>query len=142
MSIQNKKARFNYEFLEEYKAGIVLNGCEIKSIRMGNVNMGESYCIFNNGELFIKNMHITPYENAGYENLDPIRDRKLLLTKRELNKLNQKIKEKGLTIVPVKMFIDERGFAKLNIALAKGKHTYDKKQTIKERDIDRQMKDF
>lgn len=142
--IDNRKAHFNYFLLDEYIAGIVLKGCEIKSIRNRDVNMSDSYCVFVDDELYIKNLHISPYKNASYtyNDYDPKRDRKLLLTKHELRKLNQAVKTKGNTIVPVKMFINDRGLVKLVISLAKGKHTYDKSQTIKERDLEREMKDF
>ena len=138
---ENRKARFNYTLHDEYKSGIVLTGCEIKSIRKGDVNItSDTFCIFNNGELFIRNMYIKPYENSGYvKNDEPTRDRKLLLTRHELRKLEQKIKTKGMTIVPVKVIIDDRGLAKVIINLASGKKTYDKSQSIKERDLKRDM---
>ena len=142
--IDNRKATFNYFLLEEFTAGIVLVGCEIKSIRNGAVNMSDSYCVFVGNELYVKNLHISPYKNSNftYKDYDPKRDRKLLLTKRELRKLQRDVNEKGVTIVPVKLFTNERGMVKMTIALAKGKHTYDKSQSIKERDLDREMKDF
>ena len=142
--IDNRKATFNYFLLEEFTAGIVLVGCEIKSIRNGAVNMSDSYCVFVGNELYVKNLHISPYKNSNftYKDYDPKRDRKLLLTKRELKKLQKDVNEKGVTIVPVKLFTNERGMVKMTIALAKGKHTYDKSQSIKERDLDREMKDF
>lgn len=143
--IDNRKANYNYFLLDEYVAGIVLQGCEIKSIREREVNMSDSYCTFVNNELFIKNLHISPYKNSGfaYNNYDPKRDRKLLLTKKELRKLQNELKTSGITIVPVNMFINRKsGLVKLTIAIAKGKHTYDKSQTIKERDIDREMKNI
>lgn len=142
--IDNRKARFEYFLVDEYTAGIVLIGCEIKSIRNREVNMSDTYCTFINGELFVKNLHISPYKNSGfaYQNYDPKRDRKLLLTKKELRKLNQGVKTKGYTIVPVNLFVNEKGLVKMTIALAKGKHTYDKSQSIKERDLDREMKNI
>lgn len=142
--ISNRKASFNYFLLDQYVAGIVLKGCEIKSIRNSQVNMSDSYCTFIDNELYIKNLHISPYKNSGfaYQNYDPKRDRKLLLKRRELNKLQDEVKTKGITIVPVNMFINESGYVKLTIAIAKGKHTYDKSQTIKERDLDREMKNI
>ena len=138
---ENKKARFNYTLHDEYKSGIVLTGCEIKSIRKGDVNItSDTFCLFNDGELFIRNMYIKPYENSGYVKDDePNRDRKLLLTKKELKRLEQKIKTKGMTIVPVRLIIDDRGLAKVIISLASGKKSYDKSQTIKERDLKREM---
>lgn len=142
--VDNRKAHYNYFLLDEYQAGIVLNGCEIKSIRKGKVNMSDAYCTFTNGELYIKNMHISEYENADshYAKSEPKRDRKLLLTKQELRRLNQRVKIKGQTIVPLKMYINDKGLCKLTISLATGKHTYDKSQTIKERDLDRELKRF
>lgn len=142
--IDNRKANYNYFLLEEYVAGIVLIGCEIKSIRNRDVNMSDSYCTFVGNELIIKNMHISPYKNSGfaYGDYDPKRDRKLLLTKRELRKLQRDVQTKGITIVPVNLYTTDKGVVKLTIAMAKGKHTYDKSQTIKERDLDREMKNI
>ena len=142
--IDNRKANYNYFLLEEYVAGIVLKGCEIKSIRNRDVNMSDSYCTFVGNELIIKNMHISPYKNSGfaYGDYDPKRDRKLLLTKRELRKLQRDVQTKGYTIVPVNLYTNDKGLVKLTIAMAKGKHTYDKSQTIKERDLDREMKNI
>ena len=142
--IDNRKANYNYFLLEEYVAGIVLKGCEIKSIRNRDVNMSDSYCTFVGNELIIKNMHISPYKNSGfaYGDYEPKRDRKLLLTKRELRKLQRDVQTKGYTIVPVNLYINDKGLVKLTIAMAKGKHTYDKSQTIKERDLDREMKNI
>ena len=142
--IDNRKANYNYFLLEEYVAGIVLEGCEIKSIRNRDANMSDSYCTFVGNELIIKNMHISPYKNSGftYKDYDPKRDRKLLLTKRELRKLQKDVQAKGYTIVPVNLYTNDKGLVKLTIAMAKGKHTYDKSQTIKERDLDREMKNI
>ena len=142
--IDNRKANYNYFLLEEYVAGIVLEGCEVKSIRSRDVNMSDSYCTFVGNELIIKNMHISPYKNSGftYKDYDSKRDRKLLLTKRELRKLQKDVQAKGYTIVPVNLYINDKGLVKLTIAMAKGKHTYDKSQTIKERDLDREMKNI
>ena len=142
--IDNRKANYNYFLLEEYVAGIVLEGCEVKSIRNRDVNMSDSYCTFVGNELIIKNMHISPYKNSGftYKDYDSKRDRKLLLTKRELRKLQKDVQTKGYTIVPVNLYTNDKGFVKLTIAMAKGKHTYDKSQTIKERDLDREMKNI
>lgn len=137
---ENRKAHFNYFLTDEYQAGIVLNGCEIKSIRNGNVNMSDSYCCFVNGELYIKNMHISEYKNSGYIHVDTTRDRKLLLKRNELKRLNQNVKTKGKTIVPVKLIINDRGRCKVIISLATGKHTYDKSKELKEKDLDREMK--
>ena len=142
--IDNRKANYNYFLLEEYVAGIALIGCEVKSIRNRDVNMSDSYCTFVGNELIIKNMHISPYKNSGftYKDYDPKRDRKLLLTKRELRKLQKDVQAKGYTIVPVNLYTNDKGLVKLTIAMAKGKHTYDKSQTIKERDLDREMKNI
>ena len=142
--IDNRKANYNYFLLEEYVAGIVLEGCEVKSIRNRDVNMSDSYCTFVGNELVIKNMHISPYKNSGfaYKDYDPKRDRKLLLTKRELRKLQKDVQAKGYTIVPVNLYTNDKGLVKLTIAMAKGKHTYDKSQTIKERDLDREIKNI
>ena len=142
--IDNRKANYNYFLLEEYVAGIVLEGCEVKSIRNRDVNMSDSYCTFVGNELIIKNMHISPYKNSSftYKDYDPKRDRKLLLTKRELRKLQKDVQAKGYTIVPVNLYTNDKGLVKLTIAMAKGKHTYDKSQTIKERDLDGEMKNI
>ena len=142
--IDNRKANYNYFLLEEYVAGIALIGCEVKSIRNRDVNMSDSYCTFVGNELIIKNMHISPYKNSGftYKDYDPKRDRKLLLTKRELRKLQKDVQTEGYTIVPVNLYTNDKGLVKLTIAMAKGKHTYDKSQTIKERDLDREMKNI
>lgn len=137
ISIPNKKAKFEYAFLEEYSAGMVLTGTEIKSIRQGKVNMSDAYCIFNGSELFVKNLNIAKYEMGTHYNHEPLRERKLLLNKRELRKLVNKLTDKGLTIIPTRLFIAESGIAKLEIALAKGKKLFDKRETIKERDVSR-----
>ena len=136
--IRNKQASFEYAFLDKYIAEIVLTGTEIKSIRQSKVSLQEAYCYFLQGELWIKNMHIAPYEQGTIYNHEEKRERKLLLTRKELNKLI-KNKEKGLTIIPMQLFIDENNRAKLQIALAKGKKLYDKRQAIKERDVKREL---
>jgi SsrA-binding protein len=139
VNIKNKRASFEYQFIETFIAGIVLTGTEIKAIRQGLVNLQDAYCIFLGEALYVKNMHISKYKEGTHYNHDPLRDRKLLLQKRELKKLFSKFEEKGLTIVPVRLFINDRGFAKLEIALGKGKKLYDKRQDIKERDIKREL---
>ena len=139
IEIRNKKASFEYEFIESYTAGIVLSGTEIKSIRAGKASLVDSYCYFVAGELYVKNMNVSEYWWGTVNRHDPRRDRKLLLTKRELRKLERAIKEKGLTIVATRLFIAENGYAKLNIALARGKKEYDKRQSIKEKDFRREM---
>ncbi len=136
--IKNRRASFEYEFLEYYTAGIVLSGTEIKSIRAGKASLADSYCYFIDGELYVRNMNVSEYWSASFNRHDPKRDRKLLLTKRELLKLARATKEKGLTIVALKLFIASNGYAKLEIALARGKREYDKRQSIKEKDMRRQ----
>ncbi len=139
VNLVNKRARFEYEILETYTAGMVLYGSEIKSIRDGKANLSDSYCQFMGEELWVRNLHIAEYEWANRDNHETKRDRKLMLTKREMRKLHTRVKERGLTIVPLKLFLSERGFAKLEIALARGKKTHDKRNTIKERDIAKDM---
>lgn len=138
LTIKNRRASFEYNFLDKYVAGMVLTGTEIKSIRTGKASLQEAYCYFSHGELWIKNMHIAAYERGNIYNHVENRERKLLLHKKELNKL-MRSKEKGLTIIPIQLFINGRGLAKLQIALAKGKKLYDKRQSIKERDLQRAM---
>lgn len=137
--IKNRKASYEYSFLDTYIAGIQLVGVEIKSIRNGRVNLSESYCVFQQGELYLKNTHISPYENAGYVKVDPLRDRKLLLNKNELRKLSEGISRKGLTIVPTKMFINDRGLCKVEICLCQGKKNYDKRESLKEKDMKKRV---
>lgn len=137
--IKNRKASFEYFLIERLVAGIQLQGTEIKSIREGKANLTDSYCAFVKEELFVRSLHIAEYTYGTYNNHEPKRDRKLLLNKRELKKLLTKVKEKGLTIVPVQLFVNERGLAKLEIALAKGKHTYDKRESLKQQDSKREM---
>ncbi|MBU8891223.1 MAG: SsrA-binding protein SmpB [Bacteroidales bacterium] len=139
INIRNKKAGFNFTFIEKYIAGIKLTGTEIKSIRSGKANMGDSYCIFYNKELFIRGLSISEYSFGTHVNHDPGQDRKLLLNKRELKKLERKSTVKGLTIVAIRIFINERGWAKVEIALAKGKQEYDKREEIKNKDLKRDM---
>jgi SsrA-binding protein len=138
--IKNKRAEFDYEFLEKYTAGIVLFGTEIKSIRAGKASLVDSYCYFTGDELYIRGLHISEYWWGNLNNHDPKRERKLLLTRKELNKLHKKIKEKGLTIIATKLYIAENGYAKLVIGLARGKKSYDKRESIKEKDIQRDLK--
>jgi len=134
IDIKNKKASYNYEFIEKYTAGIVLCGTEIKSLRRGKASLGDAFCFFRNGELWVRNINISEYENRGYVNHDPLQERKLLLNKRELKKLERKVKERGFTIVAYRIFIADSGYAKVNIALARGKKEYDKREDIKKRD--------
>lgn len=139
INIKNKRAGFEFELLDRYVAGLVLKGTEIKSIKEGKVNLQDGYCYFNNGELFVKAIHITPYAQGTHYNHEAGRERKLLLKKQELRKLEAKVSEKGLTLVPVRLFINDRGFAKLEVALARGKKIHDKRDSIKERDIKREL---
>lgn len=135
----NRKAKYEYAFIDEYTAGLQLKGTEIKSIRNKDVSIAEGYCVFNGDELFVLNMHIAPYEQASFTNHEPKRERKLLLTAQELKKLKGKLKDKGLTIIPTRLFISDSGYAKLNIALAKGKKIHDKRDTIKDKDVKRDI---
>lgn len=140
INIQNKKARFEYEILDKYTAGIVLTGTEIKSIRMSKASIAESFCEFNDkGELFAINMYIEEYTHGTHYNHKPRSERKLLLNKNELRKLNKEVKNVGLTIVPLRLFLNEKGLAKLEIALVKGKKLHDKRDTIKDRDNKRNL---
>jgi SsrA-binding protein len=139
VSIRNKKASHEYFLVQELTAGIQLTGTEIKSIRDGKASIVDGYCTFTGEELFVRNLHIAEYSFGTHYNHEPKRDRKLLLTKRELKKLAIKVKERGFTIIPVLLFINERGLAKLTIALARGKHSYDKRETLKQKDIQREM---
>ncbi|WP_405206967.1 SsrA-binding protein SmpB [Aquimarina sp. LLG6339-5] len=147
INILNRKAKFEYEFLDKYTAGIKLVGTEIKAIREGKAGIAESFCEFhNNGELFVINMNIEEYSHATYFNHNPKSERKLLLNRQELKKLEKEVKNSGLTIIPTRLFVNDRGLAKLDIALARGKKLYDKRETIKDRDnkraLDRIKKDY
>tara|TARA_B100001109_G_C18748521_1_gene420174 strand:- start:91 stop:546 length:456 start_codon:yes stop_codon:yes gene_type:complete len=146
IDIKNKRAKFEFEFLETFTAGLQLYGTEIKSIRNNKASIAEAYGVIIKNELFIRNMYIADYENGSHYNHEPKRDRKLLLNKVELTKLQKKLKNKGLTIVPIKLFISNNGWAKINIALAKGKKIHDKREDLKskdaQREIDRKMKSF
>jgi SsrA-binding protein len=138
INIKNRKASFEFSFLDKYIAGLQLTGTEIKSIREGKANIADGFCVFLNGELWIRNVHIAEYKEGTYNNHIPKRDRKLLLNRQELRKLEGKLKDKGLTIIPLRLFINENGFAKLEIALAKGKKLYDKREDIKKKDVERE----
>lgn len=138
INIVNRKASFEYQLLDKYIAGIQLTGTEIKSIREAKASIAEAYCIFINNELWVKNMNIAEYSKGSYNNHEPKRDRKLLLTKQEMLKLSRKI-DKGLTIIPTRLFINEKGFAKLEIALAQGKKLYDKREAIKQKEVTREL---
>ena len=139
INIKNKKASYEYEFLEKYTAGIQLLGTEIKSIREGKANIADVHCLFRNSELWAQNIHIAEYSWGSFNNHDPKRERKLLLSRKELNKLERKVQDKGLTIIAIRMFLNEKGYAKLEIALAKGKKRYDKREDIKQRDTKREL---
>ncbi len=139
INIKNRKAKFNYEFLDKYTAGIKLAGTEIKAIREGKASIAESFCEFNNHELFVINMHVEEYSHASHFSHDPKSERKLLLQKRELKKLEKEVTNSGLTIIPLRLFINDRGLAKLQITLAKGKKLYDKRETIKNRESKRRL---
>jgi len=139
INIKNKKASFNYEFTEKLIAGVQLTGTEIKSIRQGKASLVDAYCIFKNNELWVKNMHISEYSHGNIYNHEPKRDRKLLVTSRELRKFEKKVQERGFAIVATRLFINERGLAKLEIALAKGKREYDKREDIKQKDSKREL---
>jgi SsrA-binding protein len=139
VEIVNRRARFEYQFQDTFEAGIALLGTEIKSLRAGNANINDAFCFFENGELYVKNMYIKEYAFATYFNHEARRSRKLLLRRPELRKLEKRVKERGFTIVPYKLYFSERGFAKLEIALAQGKKSFDKRESIKEKD---QRRDF
>lgn len=139
VNIKNKRATFDFELIEKFNAGIVLSGTEIKSIRMGKATLVDAYCYFVNGELWIKNMNISEYKDGTYNNHVTRRERKLLLQRKELKKMDRKVKETGLAIIPTRLFINERGFAKLQIALGKGKKEHDKRHSLREKDDKRQM---
>lgn len=146
IKIKNKKARFEYNFIDTYTSGIQLVGTEIKSIRLGKASIAESYCVLEKGEIYVRNMYIEEYSNGGFVNHNPRRDRKLLLNKVEIKKIERKLKLKGFALVSTLLFIDKNGRAKLNIALAEGKKMHDKRNAIKERDdkrdIARKLKNF
>ena len=139
INIKNRKASFSYQIIDKYNAGIVLLGTEIKSIRNNLANISDAYCIFIDGELWVKNLHINEYSNSGHKNHEPKRSRKLLLNRIELNKIESKVKEKGMSIVPIRLYSNEKGKIKLEISLAKGKKIYDKRESIKEKDIKRDI---
>ncbi|MEZ4931747.1 MAG: SsrA-binding protein SmpB [Saprospiraceae bacterium] len=135
----NRKATYEYHFHSKYEAGIVLQGSEIKSIRSGHVNLSDAYCLFKDNELFVKSLYIKEYDNAGYANHESRRDRKLLLKKQELKKLLRRVKEKGFSIIPYRVYFSERNLVKVEIALAQGKKAYDKRESIKEKDNKRDL---
>ncbi len=138
--IRNRTAFHDYFIEDTYDAGIVLQGTEVKSLRAGKASFNDSYCLFHKGELFIKSLHIAEYTHGNVYNHDPLRDRKLLMNKKELRKIETKLKEKGFTLVPLKIYFTDKGLAKIQIGLGKGKKTYDKRESLKEKDIERSMK--
>ncbi len=146
INIKNKKAGFEYEILDRFEAGMMLTGTEIKSIREGGGSINEAFCMMRDGELFVKNLNIPEYSHGTYANHDPVRLRKLLLRKKELKKIDARIREKGLTIVPIRLFISDRGYAKLEVGIGKGKKSFDKRESLKQkenkRELDRVMKKY
>lgn len=140
--IKNRTAYYEYFIDDKYTAGIVLTGTEVKSLRTGKASFNDSYCIFQKGELWIKSFHIAEYSHGTINNHDPLRERKLLLSKRELKRLENKLKEQGYTIIPLRLFFNEKNIAKLEIGLAKGKKLHDKRETIKQRESDRELKRY
>ena len=140
--LKNRSVFHEFYIEDTFNAGIVLTGTEIKSIRIGKVSFNDAYCFLNEGELFIKSLHIAEYSHGSVYNHDPLRERKLLLTKKELRRIAGKIKEKGYTIVPLKIFMNEKNFAKIEIGLAKGKKLHDKRESIKQKDVEREMKRY
>lgn len=139
INIRNRQAGYEYELLDKYVAGIVLTGTEIKSIREGQVNLQDGYCYFNNGEVFVKAVTISPYAQGTHYNHEATRERKLLLKRSEIKKLEARIEEKGLTLLPIRLFINDRGFAKMEIAVGRGKKIHDKRDNIKEREAKREL---
>jgi SsrA-binding protein len=139
IQIENRRARFDFQFIDTFTAGMVLKGTEIKSIRLGKAGLSDSYCLFHKDELYVRNMHVAEYDNASFYSHEPLRERKLLLQNQELKKLSKSIKDQGLTIIPVKLYISESGYAKLVIALARGKKAFDKREDIKKRDTEREL---
>ncbi|MCP5041673.1 MAG: SsrA-binding protein SmpB, partial [bacterium] len=133
----NRRARFEYEVLDHLETGIVLNGPEVKSLREGRANLGDAYGVVRKGELFLAKLHISPYEPATRANAEPMRERKLLAHRREIRRLHDRVREKGFTLVPLSLYFDENGRVKVDLALVRGKHTYDKRETIKRREADR-----
>lgn len=140
--IRNRQATFEYFIEDKYEAGIVLTGTEIKSLREGRASFNDSYCYIHKGELWVKSLHIAEYSHGTSNNHDPLRERKLLLNKKELRKIEARIKEKGITVVPLKIFFSVKGLAKMQVGLGKGKKLYDKRETIKQRDTQREMKKY
>jgi SsrA-binding protein len=142
MEIKNRSAFYEYQIDDKYDAGMVLTGTEVKSLRSGKASFNDSYCLFLGKELYVRSLHISEYELGTYANHNPVRERKLLLNKKELKKMQSKIKEKGYTVIPLRIFFSESGKAKMQIGLAKGKKLHDKRESIKQRDTEREMKRY
>ena len=142
MEIKNRSAFHEYFFDNKYVAGVVLTGTEVKSLREGKASFNDSYCIIHKGEMWLKSLHIAEYSHGTTNNHDPVRDRKLLLQKREITKIEGKLKEKGYTLIPLRIFFNEKNLVKVEIGLGKGKKLHDKRETIKKRDVEREMKRF
>lgn len=140
--IKNRSAYHEYFIDDKYEAGIVLSGTEVKSIREGKVSFNDSYCLLHKGEVFVKSMHIAEYSHGNLNNHDPVRDRKLLLQKKQIRKIESKLKEKGYTLVPLRIYFNEKGLAKMEIGLAKGKKLHDKRETLRKKDVEREMKRY
>jgi SsrA-binding protein len=140
--IRNRQAYYDFFIDDKYEAGMVLTGTEVKSLRAGRASFNDSYCYFHRGEIFIKSLHIAEYTHGTSSNHDPLRDRKLLLNKKELTKIESKIKEKGITVVPLRIFFNEKGLAKIELGLGKGKKLYDKRESIKQRETQRELKRY
>ncbi|MEY3688209.1 MAG: hypothetical protein RLZ76_1094 [Bacteroidota bacterium] len=142
MEIKNRSASYEYFIEDTFDAGMMLTGTEVKAIRDGRVSFNDSYCLLDRGELYVKGLHISPYEFGSYANHNPTRERKLLLKKKELDKIAQKLKEKGFTIIPLSIYFNQRGYAKMKIGLGKGKKLHDKRESIKQRESEREIKRF
>jgi SsrA-binding protein len=142
MEIKNRSAYFDYFIDDKYIAGMVLTGTEVKSLRTGKSSFNDSFCLIDKGEIYIRSLHIAEYSHGNINNHNPTRDRKLLLNKKEIRKIESKLKEKGYTLIPLRIFFNEKNIAKLELGLAKGKKTYDKRESIKAKDMDREMKRF
>lgn len=142
MEIKNRSASYEYFIEDTFDAGMMLTGTEVKAIRDGRVSFNDSYCLLDRGELYVKGLHISPYEFGSYANHNPTRERKLLLKKKELHKIAQKLKEKGFTIIPLSIYFNQRGYAKMKIGLGKGKKLHDKRESIKQRESEREIKRF
>lgn len=142
MELRNKSATFEYFIEDKFDAGMVLTGTEVKSLRDGRVSFNDSYCLIDRGEIYVKGLHIAHYSFGSYANHPPVRDRKLLLKKKEISRITQKLKDKGFTIIPLKIYFNERGFAKMQIGLAKGKKLHDKRESVKQRESEREIKRY